>query len=93
MFALGVLAVIVSVMTAVFRDRGEVVDALVTSAAVALLVAVVLERETVTTRFVPGFGDSIVIRLIVPLAAGLALGSGARALARLVGKPEPIASK
>ncbi len=93
MFALGVLAVIVSVMTAVFRDRGEVVDALVTSAAVALLVAVVLERETVTNRFVPGFGDSIVIRLIVPLAAGLALGSGARALARLVGKPEPIASK
>jgi len=92
MFLLGVLAVVISVATAFFRHRGEIVDALVTSAAVALLVAVVLEREAVTNRFVPGFGDSIVIRVIVPLAAGLALGSGARALKRLVGKPEPIAS-
>ena len=92
MFMLGVLAVVISVATAVFRRRGEIVDALVTSAAVALLVAVVLEREAVTNRFVPGFGDSIVIRVIVPLVAGLALGSGARALKRLVGKPEPIAS-
>jgi hypothetical protein len=88
MFALGVLAVIISVVTAVFRHRDEIVDALVASAAVALLMAVVIERETVTNRFVPGLGDSIVVRLTVPLVAGLAVGAGARALKRLVGKPE-----
>ena len=88
MFALGVLAVIISVATAVFRHRDEIVDALVASAAVALLMAVVIERETVTNKFVPGLGDSIVVRLTVPLVAGLAVGAGARALKRLVGKPE-----
>ena len=93
MFALGTLAVLISLATAVFRHRGEIVDALVTSAAVSLLVGAVIERETVTNRFVPGFGDSIVIRVIVPLVTGLALGSGARALKRLLGKPESIASR
>ncbi len=92
MFVLGVLTVVISVTTAIFRHRSEIVDALVTSAAVALLVAVVIERETVTNRFVPGLGDSIVVRLTVPLIAGLAVGTGARALKRLVGKPEVTAS-
>ena len=92
MFALGVLAVVISIATAVFRHRHEIVDALVTSAAVALLVAVVIERETVTNRFVPGLGDSILVRLTVPLIAGLAVGTGARALKRLVGKPDADAS-
>jgi hypothetical protein len=93
MFVLGALAVLISIATAVVRNRGEIVDALVTSAAVALLVAVVLEREIVTNRFVPGLGDSVVPRLAVPLVAGLAVGTGARALARLLGKPDSIASK
>ena len=93
MFALGALAVLISIATAVVRNRGEIVDALVTSAAVALLVAVVLEREIVANRFVPGLGDSVVPRLAVPLVAGLAVGTGARALARLLGKPDSIASK
>ncbi|MEY2969060.1 MAG: hypothetical protein RIQ64_1687 [Actinomycetota bacterium] len=92
MFALGVLAVTISVATAVFRRRDEIVDALVTSAAVALVVAVVIERGTVTNRFVPGLGDSILVRLAVPLIAGLAIGTGARALKRLVGKPDASAS-
>jgi hypothetical protein len=92
MFALGILAVVISVATAVFRRRDEVVDALVTSAAVALLVAVVIERETVSNRFVPGLGDSVLARLTVPLIAGLAVGTGAHALKRLVGKPEDAAS-
>jgi len=52
----------------------------------------VVERDVVTNRFVPGLGDSIVPRLAVPIIAGLALGTGARALKRLLGKPETIAS-
>ncbi|MFM8387763.1 MAG: hypothetical protein ACKOA5_00755, partial [Actinomycetota bacterium] len=86
------LAVIISAVTAVFRHRSEIVDALVASAAVALLVGVVIERETVTNRFVPGLGDSFVPRLALPIVAGLALGTGARALKRLLGKPESTAS-
>jgi len=46
----------------------------------------------VTNRFVPGLGDSILVRLTVPLIAGLAVGTGARALKRLVGKPDAAAS-
>ena len=92
MFALGALAVVISVSTVVFRRRSEIVDALVASAAVALLVAVLVERETVSNRFVPGLGDSIIPRLAVPIVAGLALGAGARALKRLLGKPETPAS-
>ena len=92
MFALGLLAVAISIATAVFRHRSEIVDALVASAAVALLVGVVIEREAVTNRFVPGLGDSVVARLAVPIVAGLALGTGVRALKRLLGKPESTAS-
>ena len=88
MFALGAFTVIVSVATAVFRHRSEIVDALVASAAIGLLVAVVVERDAVTSRFVPGLGDSVVLRMVVPAVAGLALGSGARALKRLLGKPQ-----
>ena len=92
MFALGLLVVAMSVATAVVRRRTEIVDALVASAAVAVLVAVVIERDVVTNRFVPGLGDSVVVRLLTPLVAGLALGTGARALKRLLGKPEVAAS-
>jgi hypothetical protein len=87
MFALGVLAVVISLATVMARHRHEVVDALVASAAVSLLVAVIIGRETVTNRYVPGLGDSIVPRLAVPIVAGLAIGTGARALKRLLAKP------
>jgi len=92
MLALGLLVVIVSVAAVILRQHREIVDALVTSAAVALLVAVVIDRGTVTNRFVPGLGDCVVVRLVVPIVAGLALGTGARALRRLFAKPVSIVS-
>ncbi len=91
-FVLGTFAFLVSVGTMAIRNRREISDALVASTVVALVLAIVIERDLVTNRFVPGFGDSIFPRLTVPLIAGFAVGSGARAVKRLVGKPEPIAS-
>jgi hypothetical protein len=73
-------------------NRSEIAAALGASAAVALVVATVIERATVTNRFVPGLGDSIVVRLIVPLIAGLAVGAGACAMKRLLEKPAVVAS-
>jgi hypothetical protein len=52
----------------------------------------IVARDAVTNRFVPGLGDIVVVRCAVPVIAGLAVGAGACALKRLLEKPETIAS-
>jgi hypothetical protein len=92
MLALGVAAFLIAVVSGVMRNRSEVVDALLASSAVSIVVASAIARNVVTNRFVPGFSDATVLRIAVPIAAGLALGMSAAGLKRLLEKPAAASS-
>jgi hypothetical protein len=91
-FLLGIVAGGVAFVAGLLSNRSEISDALGASAALSLVVATIVERDAVTNRFVPGLGDVIVVRCAVPVIAGIAVGAGARAVKRLLDKPESIAS-
>lgn len=93
MFALGLFAFVVAISTAVFRTRHEVVDALIASATVSLVIAIAIERDVVMNRFVPGVGDSVPLRLVLPLVVGFAIGAGVHSVKRLLAKPTEVASR
>ena len=87
-FVLGLGGIAIAGVAELVRRRPEVVDALVSSAAIAVIVAIVLGRRIVTQRFVPGIDDAGWVRVSLPIAAGLATGAVVSSLRTLLTKDQ-----
>jgi len=59
----------------VLLKKSEYEAVLTTTAGVALLVAAGLHRNQVTSRFVPGLGDSVWVRMVLPIALGVGVAA------------------
>jgi hypothetical protein len=65
-------AVVVGV-GALLTKRSEIRQALAATSSVALLTAVILSREVMSNRFVPGLDNPWTIRLVTPIALGVSV--------------------
>ena len=84
LFVLGLAGLVIANVAEIMRRQREIADALVASAAIAVIVAVVLGRAMVANRFTPGIGDVWWVRVSIPAAAGFALAVTATAVRSLV---------
>ena len=66
---ISLFAIVVGLGSVAMR-RTEIAQALAAGSAVALLTAVILSRDVMSHRFVPGLENPWVIRVVVPLALG-----------------------
>ena len=83
LFVLGLAGLVIANVAVIMRRQREITEALVASAAIAVIVAVVLGRAMVVNRFAPGIGDVWWVRASFPAVAGFALavtGTAVRAL-------------
>ena len=60
-------------IVALVVGRSEIRQALASASAVALLTAVILSRDVMSHRFVPGLDDPWTVRVVTPLALGIAV--------------------
>ena len=72
----------------ILRRQNEIVDALTASSGVALVVLVVLARDFVTQRFIPGIGDAWWIRFMLPAVAGAAVAVSVTSMRALLAAPK-----
>ena len=70
---LGALAVVALVSLAIVSivKKNEFVAALSTTSATALLVAIAIHRNFVNNRYIPGLGDAMYVRWLLPVALGI----------------------
>ena len=88
LLALGLAALVIVTVGRIFRRQDEIVDALAASSAIALLVLVVLARDFVAQRFVPGIGDEWWIRFVLPAVAGAAVAVAVTSMRALLAAPK-----
>ena len=88
LFVLGIAALVLVMVARILRRQTEIVDALAASSGVALVVLVVLARDFVTQRFVPGIGDEWWIRFVVPAVAGAAIAVSVTSMRALLAAPK-----
>ena len=88
LLALGLAALVIVTVGRIFRRQDEIVDALAASSAIALLVLVVLARDFVAQRFVPGIGDEWWIRFVLPAVAGAAVAVSVTSMRALLAAPK-----
>jgi hypothetical protein len=86
---LGVLAAVavVSLVVASIVKKNEFVAALTTTSATALLVAVAIHRNYVSNRYIPGLGDAMYVRWLMPVALGVSAAVAWRGLNALLRVP------
>ena len=84
--ALAIVAFGVLVIASIVKKK-EFVAALTTASATALLVAVAIHRNYVSNRYIPGLGDAMYVRWLLPVALGVAAGVAWRGLNALLRVP------
>jgi hypothetical protein len=86
---LGALAAVavVSLVVASIVKKNEFVAALTTTSATALLVAIAIHRNYVGNRYIPGLGDAMYVRWLMPVALGVSAAVAWRGLNALLRVP------